>query len=227
MPTKRHPGPNLLFVVIVYTVLMGLGAVQVVVSFNIPHDFTANAVGYLAARGSSIQRGSFFELGSAVTLGVFISTVISRLRFLGIRAAGESIAFLGGTCATVMLLVSALASWSITRPGIVEEDGAVRALQALGYVGGGPGFAVPFGLFLAGVSISAGLSKVIPRWLMVLGLFLALACEFASLSLTYFPAGYLIPVGRFGSVVWMIAVALTLPAVIPASASQPETNTAA
>ena len=42
---------------------------------------------------------------------------------------------------------------------------------------GGPGFAVPLGLFLAGVSISAGLTRLIPRWLMWFGLILAVIGE--------------------------------------------------
>jgi len=223
---KRHPGPNLLILVIVYTLLMLAGAVNAKSSFGIPHDSAASAAAYVAAKGSSIQWGAFFELGSAIPLGVFIATVVSRLRFLGVRAAGESIAYLGGICTTLMLMLSALSEWALTRPGIADHDGAVRVLQSFEYIGGGPGFIVPFGLFLAGVSVTAGLSKLIPRWLMGLGLFLALASELASLSLTYFPAGYLIPVGRFGGVLWMIGLAITLPAAVAVPSNQPEANSA-
>jgi hypothetical protein len=137
------------------------------------------------------------------------------LRFLGVRVAGETIAFFGGIGATMMLIFSALCTWSLTRPGIAEATGSVRALQALGFDGGGPGFVVPLGLFVAGVSLTAGLSKLIPRWLMWLGVAVALACELASLTLLNFTAGYFIPVGRFMSVFWMLGVAFTLPASIP------------
>jgi anaerobic C4-dicarboxylate transporter len=65
-------------------------------------------------------------------------TTVGRLRFLGVRAAGESIAFLGGVGVTVMLILFALASWSVTRPGIAETIGAVPALQAISFAGGGP-----------------------------------------------------------------------------------------
>jgi hypothetical protein len=39
-------------------------------------------------------------LMSAIPLGIFIATMVSHMRVLGVRAAGESIAFLGGmgTC---------------------------------------------------------------------------------------------------------------------------------
>ncbi len=87
----------------------------------------------------------------------------------------------------------------------------MRAAQALGFVGGGPGFAVPLGLFVAGVSVTAGLHRLVPRWIMWLGIIIAVACELASLTLLWWNAGYFIPVGRFLGVVWMIAVAVTLP----------------
>ena len=221
---KRHPGPNLLLLTIIYAGFMLAGGSKLVAAFRFPHDSAEQAVAYLAQNSWSIQWGSFCELASAIPLGVFIATTVSRLRFLGIRAAGESIAFLGGIGVTVMLILSALASWSLTRPGIAETSGAVPALQAISFAGGGPGFAVLLGLFIAGVSIPAGLYRFIPRWLMWLGIVVALACELASLSLLNFKAAYFIPVGRFGSIVWMIGVSLTLPASIPGSLAETEVN---
>jgi hypothetical protein len=208
---KRHAGPNLLLLTIVYVGLMLAGGSRLNAAHHIPVDSAAAAIAYVAKNGWSMQLGSFFELGSAIPLGIFFAVTVSRLRFLGVRAAGESIAFLGGIGATMMLILSSLANWSLTRPGIAEATGAVRALLALSFAGGGPGFAVLLGLFLAGVSISAGLYKLMPRWLMWLGIAVAIACELASLTLLNFTAGYFIPVGRFISIVWMIGVSLTLP----------------
>jgi hypothetical protein len=128
-----------------------------------------------------------------------------------VQAAGEVIALFGGVGASILLMLSALCGWSVTRPGIAEANGAVSILQALSFAGGGPGFVVPFGLFVAGVSITAGLHRLIPRWLMWLGVLIAVACELASLTLVVWNAAYFIPVGRFVSVVWMIGVAVTLP----------------
>ncbi len=213
--SKRHAGPNLLMLVLIYVGLLIMGGSKMSAAFAIPKDSAEKAVAYLAKNGWAIQLGSFCELGSAIPLGIFIATTVSRLRFLGVRAAGESIAFLGGIGATMLLILSALASWSLTRPGIGESAGAVRALLALTFAGGGPGFVVPFGLFIAGVSVTGGLHKLMPRWLMWLGLAVALACELASLTLLNFKAGYFIPVGRFISIIWMIGVAVTLPAGVP------------
>ncbi len=227
MLSKRHSGPSLLMLALIYLGLLILGGSRLSAAFAIPKDSAEKAVAYLAKNGSAIQWGSLFELGSAIPLGIFIATTVSRLRFLGVRAAGESIAFLGGIGATMMLILAALASWSLTRPGIGESAGAVRALQALTFAGGGPGFVVPLGLFLAGVSVTGGLHKLMPRWLMWLGLAVALACELASLTLLNFKAAYFIPVGRFVSIVWMIGVALTLPAGIASARSGTEAKAAA
>jgi hypothetical protein len=217
--SARHPGPNLLLLTLIYLAFLVLGASQVSASFHIPLDSASKAVAFVAASGGSIKWGSFFELASAMPLCVFIATTTSRLRFLGVRAAGESIAFLGGIIATTMLMLSALSTWSLTRPGVAETAGAVHALQALGFIGGGPGFVVPLGLFLAGVSVTAGISGFVPRWVMWLGIVTAVACELASFTLVNFTAGYFIPAGRFISILWMIAVSLTLPIGKPAAQS--------
>lgn len=82
--------------------------------------------------------------------------------------------------------------------------------------------AILLGLFVAGVSITGGLHNLMPRWLMWLGIVVAIACELATLTLLNFKAGYFIPVGRFISIVWMIGVSLTLPAVI--TSAIPETE---
>jgi hypothetical protein len=220
---KRHAGPNLLLLTLVYTAFMLAGGSKLVAAFRFPHDSAEKSIAYLAQNGWSIQWGSFCELASAIPLGIFAVTTVSRLRFLGVRAAGESIALLGGIGVTVMLILSALASWSLTRPGIAETTGAVPALQAISFAGGGPGFAVLLGLFIAGVSIPAGLYRLIPRWLMWLGIVVAIACELASLSLLNFKAAYFIPVGRFVSIIWMIGVSLTLPANITSLIAETET----
>lgn len=217
----------MLLLTLIYVGLLVAGGSRLSAAFAIPHDSPEKAVAYIAKYGWSIQLGSFFELASAIPLGVFIATSISRLRFLGVNAAGESIAFLGGTGATIMLILSSLANWSLTRPGIAEAAGAVQALRSVSFASAGPAFVVLLGLFIAGLSVPAGMYKLIPRWLMWLGIAVAVACELAMLTVLNFTAGYLIPVGRFVSIVWMIGVSLTLPASITSSGCEREVSGAA
>jgi hypothetical protein len=39
---------------------------------------------------------AFLEFGAAIPLGIFTATMVSRLQFLGVRAAGAQIGFFGG-----------------------------------------------------------------------------------------------------------------------------------
>jgi hypothetical protein len=218
---------NLRLQTLIYLGLMLAGGSKLSAAFAIPHDSAEKALAYMTQHGWSIQLGSFFELVSAIPLGIFIATTVSRMRFLGVRAAGESIAFLGGMGATLLLVLSALTNWSLTRPGVAEAAGAAIALRAVSFAAAGPGFVVMLGFFVAGVSIAAGLHRNLPRWLMWLGIVIALACELAALTVLNFKAGYFIPVGRFGIVVWMIGVSLTLPTSIMDSEDGAEATSAA
>lgn len=214
MLVQRHVGPSLLALTIAYLAMFIASASRVSVAFHVPH-VSADAVAFVAQNNWAIRWGSFFELVSAIPLGIFMAVSISRLRFSGIRSAGEQIAVLGGIATPMMLAGSAMATWSLTRPGVAAEPGAVQALQSLGFDGGGPGFAVFLGLFLAGVSVSAGMSKLIPGWLMWLGIVVAAAGELSAFTLVNFTAGYFIPVTRFLSILWMFGMAWKLPTTQP------------
>jgi hypothetical protein len=216
LSSVHRSGPPLLLPAVVYTILVIAGAVIGGATYTAPHDAAHQGAAYVSSIESKLRWGSFFEFGSSIPLLIFVATTVSRLRFLRVRAAGEVMALCGGLAAAAMLMLSALSAWSITRPGVGDTDSVVRALQALSFAGGGPGFVVPLGIFIAGVSVTAGLYRLIPRWLMILGLVVAVACELASLTLVAYNSAYFIPIGRFVGIIWMIAIAITLPASITA-----------
>jgi hypothetical protein len=217
----------LMLLALVYAVLVIGSGSTLSAAFSIPHDSASQAVAYMSKVAWKIRWGSFCELGSAIPFGVFVGTVVSRLRFLRVRAAGETIAFCGGIGAMGMVLLAALSTWSLTRPGIASADDAVRALQAISFACGGPGFVAALGLFVAGVSVTAGLHRLIPRWLMWLGIFVAVACELATLTLLVWNFAYCIPVGRFIGIAWMIGVAATLPRHLAADQDRREASATA
>jgi hypothetical protein len=154
---------------------------------------------------------AFLQFGSAVPLGIFTATVVSRLRFLGVRAAGAYIALFGGFGATFAVASSSLVLWTMTRPGIAEDPALTKALYFLSFGLGGPGYSVPLGLLMAGVSIPALIGRLIPRWVAFLGLALALCGELSWLNLEFPGAVFLIPLTRFPGFIWLIAVGFTLP----------------
>jgi hypothetical protein len=100
----------------------------------------------------------------------------------------------------------------MVHPSVSPHDGVVIALYYLGYGLGGPGFSIPMGLLMAGVSITAAFMKVLPRWVIVFGLILAVAGELSWLHLMFFPKLlFLIPLVRFPGFIWLIAVGFLLP----------------
>ena len=89
-------------------------------------------------------------------------------------------------------------------PEVAASLVAVRALYLLTFLFGGAGFAVAFGLLAGGVSVTGYFARLLPRWLVVLGLIVAVAGEVSSLSLIAFPANIAIPVTRFVGFAWII-----------------------
>jgi len=95
------------------------------------------------------------------------------------------------------------------------------ALYYLGFALGGSGFSVPMGLLMAGVSVTSAFMRLLPRWVIVLGLVLAAAGEISSLHLAFPQLLFLIPLVRFPGFVWLIAVGFLLPTTRRTSAADP------
>ncbi len=151
------------------------------------------------------------QTGANICLGLFTAVVVSRLQFLGMRAAGVTIALFGGFLCVFNSIAAAFATWTLIRPAVAANPPILVALNYLSYAFGGPGFSIPMGLLMAGVSISAGLTKLIPKWVMILGLFLAACGELSVFHLISPQLLFLIPLVRFPGFIWIIAVGFTLP----------------
>jgi hypothetical protein len=136
---------------------------------------------------------------------------VSQLSFLGVRVAGTNIAFFGGLMTAFNMAASAFVLWTGARPGIAEDPMLVNALYYLSYVLGGPGFSAPFGLLMAGVSIPAGIFRLVPTWIAILGLVLAVLGELSSLNLVFSWALPVIPLTRFPGFIWIILIGFGLP----------------
>jgi hypothetical protein len=135
---------------------------------------------------------------------------VSRLHFLGVNAAGVHIALLGGLGASFMAALSALVMWTISWPEIAASPVA-HTLHVASFAIGGPGHVVPLGLLIAGVSVSGGLARHLPSWLMWTGIVVAAMAELSFFTLILYPAAFLVPAARLLGFGWMICVAVKLP----------------
>jgi len=149
-----------------------------------------------------------------VPLGIYAATGVSRLRFLGVRAAGSYIALFGGSVGSIALAISGLSGWVLSVPEVSGSLAATRVLHFMTVLFGGVFFAVTFGLLAAGVSVTGHFFHPLPRWLVWFGILIAAAGELASLSLLTLPAAALIPIVRVCGLVWPIAVGATLPKTV-------------
>jgi hypothetical protein len=112
-----------------------------------------------------------------------------------------------------MLALSSLCGWVLAdlapRPSSALT---VRALQLLGFGTGGVGTVVLFGLLIAGIAITGSLHGLLARWLGWSGALVGLICELATLTLLLPGAVFLLPLGRFAGLLWLLVAAFRLPA---------------
>lgn len=216
----KHKGPNLGLLALVFTVLFNTG-LYFVVSFSAdrphfpgPSDSADAITTYFRGQPHDVLMCAFFHFGSAIPLGLFTAVVVSRLRFLGIRAAGAYIALLGGFMLAFNQGISSLVLWVMAFPGIAQDAAVIRTLYYVVYAVGGVGYSVPLGLLMAGVSISAGIMRLLPKWLVVLGILLAICGEASWFSLFSLKLLFLIPLTRFPGFIWLIATGFLLPETV-------------
>lgn len=212
----RHRGPHLGAVSIVFTVLslasvaavaIPAGGGQILSPFGPP----GAAQAFFQAHGAALRLAAFFGFGAAIPLGIFTATAVSRLEFLGVNVAGVFISLFGGLAASLMLMISALSQWALGQPGVAAQTSAERVLHLLDFATGGVGYVAGLGLLLAGVSVIALFTRLLPRWVAWLGLAVAAIAEASALSLLVPQLAYLLPLARFPAFIWFIAAGILMP----------------
>jgi hypothetical protein len=220
-PRIHHQGPPLWLPASIYTALFvaGLSAVTVFSgepNFPMPGEPARTIAAFFQAHSGAVRFCSFFQFGAAIALGLFTATAVNQMRFLGVRAAGVNIALFGGFATVLDMFVSAFSLWTLARPDIAQDPAVTAALYYLGFAFGGPGFAVPLGLLLLGLSIPAAFMRLLPKWLTILGIALGVCGELSSLNLLWPKAIFLIPLTRFPGFIWLIAAGILLPRTVAA-----------
>lgn len=223
--TRRHASPHLGLVAAIFTVLFLAGLYPVTIFGGTPYfpgpwESPEVIVNFFRAKPGAVVTCAFFHFGAAIVLGIFTASIVSRLQFLGVRAAGAFIALFGGLTTAVDMVAEASVLSVMARPGIVENDSLVVALYHLQIAFGGVGFSVPLGLLFGGVSIPAAFMRLLPKWVIGLGLLLFAIGELSSFYIISSPALFLIPLTRFPGFIWLIAAGFALPKATATRASQ-------
>jgi len=212
---NKHAGPNPAIVAIVYTLLFNAGLYFVISFTGGPHfpgpwESSETIAAYFQGHSRAVLACAFLQFGAAIPLGIFTATMVSRLQFLGVRVAGAHIALFGGLMTAFNMAASALVLWVMAYPGIAQDAAVLRALYYLTFAFGGVGFSVPLGLLMAGLCIPAVFFKLLPKWLVVFGIVLAVIGELSALALVIPNALFLIPLTRFPAFIWLIAAGFAL-----------------
>src|SRR5271170_4340340 len=213
--SSRFPGPSLLMLTIVHIALfvanMVAGAALRHGAFFVSPTAGSETVrAFFAENPAAVRVSSFFMFASAVPFGILTATAVMRLRFLGARAAGSYIALFGGFAASGALALCGLFGWVLSLPDVTASISVVRALSYLSFLFGGVTFAVGFGLLIAGIAVTCHFMRLLPRWLTIFGVVVAVAGELSSLSLISYPANFLIPINRYLGLIWLLIAAAQL-----------------
>lgn len=214
-PIPRFRGPSIVFLAVVHILLFVAGfvaasALRHGASYVTPFAPAEQLRLFFVQAPMAVRLSSFFLFGSAIPFGIFAVTTVSRLRFMRVRAAGTNIALLGGIVATLALLLSGMAGWILSVPEVIASAPVVKAIDFLNFLCGGVFYAVGFGLLAAGVSVTCYFTRLLPRWITVLGILLATTGELSWFSLIAYPANFLIPITRFVGFIWMLLAAVAL-----------------
>ena len=214
-PRMRHQGPPLGVLAVIFTVLFCGGLLPVTTFggrpyFPGPWESAGTIVAFFQTRPFAALLCAFFQFGSAIPLGIFTATMVARLKFLGVRAAGLEIAAFGGLATAIGMIIGTSFLWATTYPGVSSNADLVQAIYRIAFGIGGPGYSVPFGLLAAGISIPAAFSRLLPKWVVILGIgvgVVGVLSWFEMLNVQLVP---LIPLTRFPGFVWIIAAGFTV-----------------
>ncbi|MGI5163528.1 hypothetical protein ACQEU3_04140 [Spirillospora sp. CA-253888] len=166
---------------------------------------------YFRDHRSVVATGALLQFVAVVPLTAFAVVSTERLRRSGVTGAAPLVAQAGGLLAAAFLACSAMASWVLSRPEVVADEGLVRAFQDLAFVTGGPGHVVPLGLLVGGLAVAAGArGGLLPRWLAVVGLIISGIALASALTLVLSGAAFLLPIARFTGLIWLVATGFLL-----------------
>lgn len=193
-------------------------------TFVSPFAAEGQVAAYFQQNVAATRIGGLLQFGSAVPLGIYAATVYARQLRLGVRVPGPAIGLFGGVGAAIFLMLSGSVTWLLSRPEITTDVTLTHALAFLAFITGGVGFVVGIGLLVAGLAVPALILHFVPRWLAWTGLVIAALSELSFLSMAIEPLQFLLPIGRFGGLLWLVVAGFLLPRTRAAANLEPRAH---
>jgi hypothetical protein len=209
-PRRTQEGPPLLVPAVSFAGLTVAGAI-IGGAGPRPDSAPGAVLAYAVANPTLAAVGAALLFGTAFPLVVYAATAVTRYRRLGVAAPGPMMGFAGAVLAAASVSLSALFGWAAVQTAPLGDPAIAELLSQLWFATGAFGFAAPMGLLVLGLSVPAVIMKFLPAWLawagMVVGV-LAVLSTFGLITSALYP---LIPVARFGGLLFLLAVAVLLP----------------
>jgi hypothetical protein len=212
-PTTARPAVPGLIVPAVTTVVLFVASVIATVAFgdglysspfaSQPSDIAQT----YASHETLIKVIGLLEFASALALVVFTSAVWTRLRAVAPGALTD-VAAIGGILAALFMALNALVQWPLSYASVTSSASVRHALEFLYFGLGGFAHVASLGLLVGGVSLVALGLRLVPRWFAIAGLVLAAVSILSTLTFVVEGAAPLLPLGRFITFIWMIAVSV-------------------
>jgi hypothetical protein len=157
---------------------------------------------FYASNGGALRWTALCQFLSALALLAFTSTVAPVLR----DRPHAALAVAGGYLAAAFLALNGLVQWVLTYQGVIAEPSVRRGFHLLFFGLGGFAHVAATGVLMAALSLSGAL----PRPLRRAGLVIAAVALLSVLTFVSETATLLIPLGRFPSLVWLVAAGYSL-----------------
>jgi hypothetical protein len=212
--SPRRAGPPLVLPALASALLFLAGMVVGSATGAMPPLPTASAaevLSYYRQHQNAVTLIGFLQFGSAIPLAIFAATGFTYLRKLGMDVPGATIGLVGGVLAAAMLALCGVLQWVGARTAGLDDPAVSRVVQDLVFMTGGVAHVVPLGLLIAGLAVPGLMGRLLPGWLAWIGVVLAVIAELSSLALLTPIAMILLPIARFGGLLWLIVVGALLP----------------
>jgi hypothetical protein len=212
---RAHPGPPLAVPAVAFVVTFAASVLAgpVLGTGTVPSPYADAGVieRYFAANHMATSVGALFLMMSATALVFFAAIVWSRLTFLAPNVPGPAIAAFGGLSAAALLAVAGSLEWVLSRSTVTSQPGVVRMLDDAVFVTAGPAHTGALGMAMLGLAVTTWFVRRTPPWLSMLGVVMAVVDIASMLSLLSSTLMPLLPIGRFGSMIWIVAISVLLP----------------